>query len=196
MLMWKWIGTNEKQIKIVFAIIAAMYIGFEYRAKVKQDKIARAISYVEKHEQEKILEAREHLRGFWLTGPVKELRERLKSSIPPEKRPEQYHKEMVALLHSSGRIAEVNSLLSFYGSVALCVNISHCDDKTVCRYFFDEIQRFRENYRALLDQWADELGDLTPREIKHLAESTCSQQFKLYCKELKTSPYCSSRTSQ
>jgi hypothetical protein len=194
--MWQWIGTNEKQIKIVFAVIAALYIGIEYRFKVQQDRISRAISYAEKHEQEKILEARERLRKFWLTDPVRELIARLKSSLPPEKRAEHYHKEMVELLRSSDLITEVDSLLNFYRSVALCVDIAHCDGKTICRYFFNEIQDFRENYRALLDEWANELGDLAPGEIKYLVESTCSQQFKLYCKNLQRSPYCSSLASQ
>jgi hypothetical protein len=189
MKLWSWIGKNDKQIKIIFAAVAAFYVLFEYRAAIHQNQITTAISYVTKHDEGKILESREHLYDFWLGQTMSQFIQQ-QHSLPKEERIKRYTQEFPQLVKASGCLADVYSLLSFYRDVALCVRVSNCDSKTICSYLFDDIQSFRDTYRPLLESWTTDLGETDDRTVGVLAEQACRPQFQQYCREVPASPYC------
>jgi len=144
--LWSWIGESEKQIKIAFAVVAALYVVWEYRSAIHQNRVTTAIGYVTKHDEGKILESREHLYDFWLGQSMSQFIHE-QQSLPRKDRVKRYDQELPQLLKASGRQDDVYNLLSFYRDVALCVRVFNCDRETVCTYLFDDIQAFRDNYR-------------------------------------------------
>lgn len=48
--LWKWIGENEKQIKILFTLIGALfYVIWEYGSSLEQTRITAAMDLVEQY---------------------------------------------------------------------------------------------------------------------------------------------------
>lgn len=194
--MWKWVGENEKQIKIVFTLIAAIYVVFEYQVKVKQDHIANTIDYVHRYADGKILESRERLDVFWLSNRVIKVNRKLQAETNSTIRIKRYHEIIPHLLRTSGRSRDVYKILQFYRDVGLCVHTGRCDRETACNYFFTDMQSFRENYRALLDGWTQSIGETAPGELSLLVEQKCDDKFAQYCKKMPSSSYCTNSQSK
>jgi hypothetical protein len=91
---------------------------------------------------------------------------------------------------ASGLSEDVYELLGFYRDVALCVKGDQCDPNTICGYFFDDIQSFRENYRPLLCKWQNDLGESAELQIGSLLQTSCNSRFQDYCKQHPKSRYC------
>jgi hypothetical protein len=188
--VWKWVGENEKQIKIVFTLIAAAYVVFEYQVKIKQDHIANSLEYVRRYADGKIFNSRERLDAFWLSKLVMEENQKLQAEPNTTIRIKRYHEIIPHLLRTSGQSHDVYKILQFYRDVGLCVHARRCDRETVCNYFFTDMQSFRENYRALLEGWTQSIGETAPRELSLLVQQDCTDKFTEYCKKKPGSPYC------
>lgn len=188
--MWNWLGDSEKQIKLIFTVLAAIYIYFEYNDKRQQDRIGNSMDYIRRYTDEKgsIYPAREHLFNFWIdrknVNVIKKLK--IKSS------PKIYDETIPKMLKSLNLHLDVYKILIFYRDINICVQANRCDQKVICSYFFKEIQDFRENYRAILSEWTQTIGESAPVELEQLMlQETCSIKFKEYCSKNQNSPYCS-----
>lgn len=190
--IWSWIGKNEKQIKILFTLVAALYIVWEYRQTVYRSRVERAIGYVRDYDEGKVLETRERISDFWLSKEMTDfLREQ--RALPGEERATRYENELPKLIETSGRLNDAYNLLNFYRDLSLCVQVSDCDRNTVCSYFFEDVQSFRENYRPLLPRWSRDFGEHAAEVVSALAEKECVNQFRNYCERVPVSLYCSPR---
>ncbi len=191
--MWKWIGKNEKQIKIVFTLIAAFYIIFEYQTKLQQDRIAHSMNYVHRYTSVPVLEVKERLDSFWLSDQIQGVSRKLISEADPSVRFKQYSTVISQLLRTSGRDHDVYRILQFYRNVGLCVSAGRCDYKTVCDYFFTDMRSFQSNYRPLFDEWTQTLGETAPAELSQFIQQTCSRNVAQHCKDHPLSNYCKKR---
>ncbi len=180
----------HKTGKILFAVIAALYVAFEYRLNIHEAKVSQAVKYIERHDQGEIFKANRVLQDFWISENVSEWSSRLQSIDSSEERVKRYIKELPDMIDEVGATTYVYQLLNYYRNVGLCVKTSHCHPETVCSYLFDDIQAYRENYRSLLEDWKENLGDKAPTQVADLVENSCSQQFIAYCQEFPTSQYC------
>jgi len=188
-LMWRWIERNREQIKIVFAVIAAIYAVTEYRFKIHDDHVDKALSYIEKHAEGKVIEARTRIYQFWVSDKTEEWLKQLRREVPA-KRFARYDKELPDLIKSENITSDVYLLMDYYGSVALCVKSSLCDSGAICQNLFNDVQGYRQTYKVLLSQWKRDLGDTAPDEIAYLTEKTCAAQFANYCKAAPTTSNC------
>jgi hypothetical protein len=193
--MWKWIGENEKQLKILFAIIAALYVVVEYGENVRQDRIANTMFYIHDYVDGKISETRAHLNAFMTGDTVKLEFDNLRGERNPWKRAELYNKRMVGLIKNAHLTGDIDRLLDYYQGIAVCVQTDRCDRGTACGYFFNDIQDFRENYRSILEDWASDLGESGTGDLTTLAQSECIEQFNRYCGKVPQSAYCKNRES-
>lgn len=191
--VWKWVGENEKQIKIVFTLIASMYVIFQYQAKIRQDRIANSMDYTHRYTSEPILPMKERLDSFWLSKQVQEVSRKLQAEPNSAVRFKRYNEVIPQLLQTSGRDRDVYGILQFYRDVGLCIQANRCYYKTACDYFFVDMLSFRSNYRPLLEEWTLTLGETAPAELSELIQHTCRENFVQFCKEHPTSNHCKSR---
>jgi hypothetical protein len=183
---WAWLGANHEQVKIVFVVVAGLYVLFEYRVQVQADRVKHAVEYVEKYDESKSSGGMARLDALWLSSDVRDLRERMKKE-PAVTRADQFHRQFAELVQNHNLIADVYRMLTHFRKVAICAESGLCNADTLCRFMFDDIQSFRETYRGLLEQEfkADSNG-----EVARFAENTCKQQFGTYCRQVPASPYC------
>jgi hypothetical protein len=183
---WSWIGQNHEQLKILFVVIAGLYVIFEYRTKLDEGRIARAVEEVSKYDSYKSSGATARLDAFWLSDKVKALRDEMKTQ-PAEKRPDLFHNRFAGLVQSEKLTPDVHQTLTHYRKVAICVRAGLCDADTICRFMFDDIQGFRETYRGLLE---GEFLNEGRGDAAYLAEKDCTKQFREYCQRVSNSSYC------
>lgn len=183
--MWSWFGRNEVQIKIIFAIVAAMYVVFEYRMNVWDDKISRTLDYIKQYNSGEILEASVSLNSFWISDEA--------TNFFTNVTPENYTREIIMLIIEKQWYDEIYKLHNFYSDLSMCANNSICDVDTACEFFFDDIQSFRETYRVFLEDVSGKWGEDISSEVQTFVKTRCQTQFKSYCTELPESPYCKPR---
>ena len=150
--MWSWIKRNDAQLKIVFAVVAALYVLFEYRGKLEADRLQRSLDYISRYDQGNLFEANRKLSKFWLSSEVAEW------EMNVEK--DHYHEELAVLLQGHSLVDEAYELLMFYRNASICARTTLCKGETICRFFFSDVQDFRETYRGLLVTWRQTWGVL------------------------------------
>jgi hypothetical protein len=84
---WKWVGKNDGQIKIIFALVAACYVIFEYRQTIRQAKVATALKYIDRYEEGATAQIRDHLTAFWISEPAKQFLQDVDSEKNQKQRP-------------------------------------------------------------------------------------------------------------
>ncbi len=182
--MWSWSGRNHEQVKIVFAIIAAAYVIFEYRAGVSSDQVERSLTYAEIHATGEIAESSMRLYGFWFSEEADSFFEDVNSN--------NYDQKLVELIYANDLTRDVYDIQRFYNQLALCANGDLCDSETSCDYFFDTVQAFRETYRPYLRRISTRYNEDILESITKFVEVSCRAEFKAYCEELTDSPDCDS----
>lgn len=170
---WKWLGDNDKQVKIVFAIIAAVYVIAEYRIKVHSDRAAAAMSYLNKYDEEKMLQVREKVLHDLVEALVIQM-----STVPEDKRVKAYSDQFQQRFNSNEDTKQgIYTLLEFYRDLGVCVESSNCDSHAICGYFFDDIQSFREMCRPISVNWQE------AEVLDELVKSDCETSLRKYCKD-------------
>jgi hypothetical protein len=181
--LWAWLGKNEAQIKIVFALVAAAYVIFEYNAHVESTRVERSVAAWKEVRQGGFYKSASALNQFYTSNDYKQW---LKTTTP-----ETYHHRLIEELEVRSLSNDIYALRGLYGGVAICAKSNLCDKGTTCTLFFDEIQAFRETYRQHLKMWEETLGDHSASDIEEFALKLCKDQVKAYCVEVPQSPDCS-----
>lgn len=184
--LWTWIGDNEKQIKLVFALVAGVYAFYQYNAHVEATRVERVLSYSTQAHEGEVSKAMQELQAFYSGESYSQWVSTTTAAT--------YNKSLFEELQRRALNSRVYHLLGFYGSLASCVEAGLCEKDVACQIFFEEIQGFRENYRAHLDLWEKELGDRSVRDIHVFAQKSCKATFTAYCASLNNrSAYCTSK---
>jgi hypothetical protein len=176
--LWKWIGANDKQLRAVFTVVAAVYVVWQYQTNVRNQRIAQASDYfVLKDRRDQVLEAQYKLEKF-LHGKAYQDFSAAMQKVPEDLKEASYKVGLPKLVDDSNEDKDVYTIIRFYGDLDLCVKASNCDPNTVCRYFFQDMQDFRENYRPLFDSSPD---SSSAKAMSELTEQECSSDFRNYC---------------
>lgn len=183
MAVWNWIGKNEKQLTILFAMIAGLYVLYEYRLSVHASKVERAMAYVERGRSGEVQTDLHDLREFsWKLADSGDLK-----GVAPK----DYSAEFARRLAGAGMVGRVDRVMEHYQDIATCVDAELCDAAVSCQLLFGEMQDFQENYRALLDAWRDRGGDTGPVQIAAFLKNQCVEERTKYCREVPRSVDCS-----
>jgi hypothetical protein len=175
MKLWTWIGGNHEQLKVVFAIIAGLYVFNEYMDKVKEARLTKSLEYVKRFKEPEIATARDKLDEFWNSKPIEEWQKVLNRDNYDELAPK--------LIEKGGLRNHVRVLGTFYRELGLCLQSKMCDQASACLYFFTEMQAFRHNYKWQLE--AQDGGILT-----EIAARACIERNRTYCQVNGTSQFC------
>ncbi|MBI4128296.1 MAG: hypothetical protein HY459_04490 [Parcubacteria group bacterium] len=181
-VIWKWVGNNDTQLKILFTVVAAFYVAVQYYLRVEEGKVQVTLQYIQKYDQGDVVKATTAVGTFWISDEAKQFFKRAK--------PDNYDNEFMKLADQNKMGPHIYVIRRFFQSLALCANNNVCDGQTVCDFFFDDLQAFRETYRPYLKAWSDNWGENVSRGIDHLVEKTCSPKFNAYCRAQPNSRSC------
>jgi hypothetical protein len=183
---WEWIGANDKQLKAVFTVVAAVTFVWQYHINVRNQRVAQASDYFVLKDRAEVVLAQFNLGKFRQSQPYKDFCKDLLKE-PADKRETDYDGGLPSLIVEKGYDKDVYTVVRFYEDLGLCVKAANCDPQTICNYFFSDVQNFREDYRPVLQSFDPSSTNV----IDELAEGECSASFFHYCDHNGSkSPYC------
>jgi hypothetical protein len=168
---WRWIGRNDKQLVICFALIAGLYALFEYRSHEDAEREHEVARYVQLQGAEHIASARSKLEALMNGTAVSGLNN------------DTYGPFFENLINDRDTVAAVLVELKFFDSLDLCVDSSRCSKELACKYFFLDAEGFLQNFRPLLLklQVRDILDTDSTAYLRQFAHHHCHADLKRYC---------------
>jgi len=157
---WKYVGENSERIKIIFSIVIAFYVLWEYKTKEHETRVSRALDRITAATSHDILMARVATELFAAKPPLSDnlSKDKLWNGVSCDNvsfskcNPNaETMKEIDKIVTDDATIrAYVHSLMNVYYDVATCGISEQCDPLTICRAFFPEISGYYTKYRGYL----------------------------------------------
>jgi hypothetical protein len=148
--MWTWLGSNKNQITILSALIASVFVLFQYLGYQRNVRISRAIDYVRELRGDRNLNARIYVAQIWM----EEMNRKVRADF------NEFDEGL--LRHAADLINKDESyrhhfhvLHAFYVESALCTASYLCDRLTMCRAFYRVVYEFRHLHVTYLKSWAE-----------------------------------------
>jgi hypothetical protein len=166
------VGTYSEQIKLAFALVAAIWILFEYRAKQHESRIERSAEYMKQGAAEKVVDAEIKSIVFRLTPDFLQRRD----AIPKDDR---RAFEAFAIANGEKLVEEVWRRLHFYKSLAICVKSGLCDADTACARFSTDIAIYFENYGPYFANYREKYQHDALQPVRQMMEEHCAESWWL-----------------
>jgi hypothetical protein len=164
--LWRSIGANHEQIKIVFALVVALWTLYEYKQHIAESRVAESLKYIERYQRDPVLTARHEYANYWLLGEGSDLLRKTPKkdwNSLIDKKPEEHLLER-----------HVFTLTSFYIDVALCTKHKLCDKRTSCQYFKADMDALRNSHSKLLERWENAWRESFRLELDEFVTSLCA----------------------
>ena len=151
-----WPSTMTEYIDIgakVAAASAAVLAYLSYHDAQQAQRVARVQDFIERATKPPIADARETITAALLQQQpaLEDLR---KERLSPETATSAQQQLVLFLVYDSrggqGLVAEVDRLVAFYDTLAICSRELLCDSRVAKAYFFSDAQRFIENFRPYI----------------------------------------------
>jgi hypothetical protein len=163
---WEWLGANNDQVTIVFALIAGLYVLFEYQANEADTRVNRSLELQARYSQSELLAARQQLEAFWLSEESKQALDQA---------PGDAAEKITFVVRARKLDPHVFLLADFLGQVALCVKSDLCDAKTACDAFRGPVVALHNTYFDLFKRWQERWGENLIAETYQLFNATCAR---------------------
>lgn len=137
--IWEKIGTNTEQIKIVFTVIAAIYVLVQYQSSLSEAAVKQTMSFQARHSEGDLLKAHLDLDSMLLNPDNQKL-------LAASKKPSE---EIDKLVKTNKYERDVITLADFYGQLATCVQSGVCKAETACAVFKSRIVALWNDYYDL-----------------------------------------------
>ena len=148
---WSWLGANHEQVTIAFAVVAALYVLFEYHSNATDTDIKRTLDLQARFGQKELVEARFKLESYWLNPQSQVDLDQAAGATKNEKI------TTVVLDHKLD--GSVFMLADFFGQVATCMKEKICDRETTCAVFQRNAVELRNTYFGLFKSWEARWGE-------------------------------------
>jgi hypothetical protein len=165
----KWVGKYNEQIKIVFVVVAALWVLIEYKHKQEEARIERTIDYIKRSSMGELLAAEVKMTQYWTNKAT----DQRVNALP--KQDKKAYADFIVETVERSLTTEVWQMFNFYKSLAICVNARLCDPTTACIRFQRDIKIFIENYGPYFEHYHAKYHDDALRPIRTLlAQKTCT----------------------
>jgi hypothetical protein len=151
---WAWIGANNDPLKLLFGIIAAGYVLFQYQDGLTGERIKRALGFQSRYTRDDMLKARVELNSFRLQEDTKKtIQDAIRVGGSP-------NDTLATLIREKPELTRhVLLLADFYSQVTTCVDRGLCHLDTSCASFYDHIRSVRDRYFSAFQSWQKDAGE-------------------------------------
>jgi len=162
--LWTWLGTDHDQVKILFAVIAALYILWEYHDKQVEYRVSKTYDFQVRLASNELQKARLDLNLLLI------------SNKPAIDAAGSGGSDLIAsLVHSNQMERNVLLLADFYSQVADCSKLNLCELDVACQAFREPVIAFRNNFYPLFDKWKKDWGNDFIAEPFEYFRTSCSE---------------------
>lgn len=166
---WKFLGTNDKQILLLFAAFGGVYTLIEYNSKRSSEEDTATSRFVELFGSSEIMRARIDFATFLNSQEIRRLTL------------DTYDNAMKEKIDDDKIFRNVAVQLAFFDSLSICVNSGKCSTATACQYFFRDTQAFIQNTKPIISELSRRYNEPTDRLLRSFAHGKCKEQHKNYC---------------
>jgi hypothetical protein len=160
------VATYAEQIKIFFAVFAALWIFFEYRGKQEESRVERSMEYVKRVGEDKLLDAEIKTTRYWLNPDIKKRLEAIKGDRKAFER--------LSIEGANQMPSDVWLFLNFYKGLSICVNSGLCDAETACARFGRDMEIFSENFNPYFELYREQFKDDVMRPLREMLTKKCA----------------------
>jgi len=164
---WKWLEDNKEQLTILFTVIAAGYVLYEYRNSQADANIKRTLDFQARFSEKEFLSARTNLDNILFDPHFDD--KLAKTGLKG-------NEAMSKLILDAKLDPSVRLLADFYGQVATCMMNSLCDLETACATFRQRVKEFRDNYYGLFQRWEKTWNSNIMEPTFQYFESECKKK--------------------
>lgn len=164
---WTWLAGNKEQLAIVFTVIAAGYVLYEYRGSQIDADVKRTLDFQSRYSEKELLSARTALDDV-LFDP--DLDKKLKATGLKG------NAAITKLIADSKLTSNVRLLADFYGQVATCMKNSLCDRETACSAFQKGAAELRDDYYGLFKSWEKVWGENLIEPTYNYFQGACKKE--------------------
>jgi hypothetical protein len=161
--LWTWLGTDHDQVKILFAVIAALFILWEYHDKQVENRVSKTYDFQTRLASDESQKARLDLNFLLI------------NNTPAIKAAGTGASDLIAdLVRKANLEREVLLLVDFYTQAATCAKLNLCELDVACEAFRAPVVAFRNNFYSLFEQWKKDWGDDFISEPYQYFTSNCN----------------------
>lgn len=145
--IWDWTKANSEAIKIVFTLIAAAFVVWQYFETKNQERIKQTMTFQERFGTGTIQQAYRDLSVLLLDN-----KQKLNAAGANA------NKEITALIEQNKYENKIVLLANFYSQVTTCVENNVCNRRVACSIFKAPITELRNNFYDLFSAWEKQWG--------------------------------------
>jgi hypothetical protein len=136
-------GADAEQIKLIFAVVAAGYVLFEYQSSLRETAVKQTMEFQTRYAEDEVSKAHLDLDSMLLNFDTQKLL--LAAPSPSE--------TITELVIKNKFEGHVIILADFFGQLATCVQSGVCDLETACAVFKSRVAAHWNNYHNLFQRW-------------------------------------------
>src|SRR5947209_1119550 len=145
---WNWTGANAEQIKIAFAVVAAMFVLQQYLVSVSDAAIKRTLEFQSRYSTGDVAAAHLDLDLLLLSPANKKM---LDQAVDPSSK-------ITEFVQANKLERSVLVMTDFYSQLTTCVQQGICQLETACAVFKSRVYAHRNNFYDLVEIWDKEWG--------------------------------------
>lgn len=163
-------------IQIIAAVGAAVVLLVEYRQKIQDERVERALAYIHESRTEPLRGARFEIDTLFLEKKETEtLKEAIIKTIS-DKNLCSFSKYIEEKIEENNLFEPLYSTTEFYTSVATCVESGLCDLEVSCDFLYRRMKSQRSTFCPFYDGWNVRWGQNVSRRIDQFLIN-CAKHF-------------------
>jgi hypothetical protein len=174
--IWKWLKDNSESVKIIFAVIAGIYVALQYKANDHIDHVKASTESIDQFYKSDNYTSLLRLEDFWLSEHNVELRRRLENK---EITSETYRNILFNLVKMD-YYGDLRKAARGLQSVSICGIQGRCDGPTICMYLFHTMEDFRCNFREEIADISYANGACFIDEMDYFLDTYCKDWLTIY----------------
>ncbi len=165
---------NAEAIKILLALIAAVYAAGVFHIEVRDNRIANALAFQDRANEPHLRSAFKTINMFWMREEGHKILRKYRDKKTAAKNNEQIsaannlwanQAKIAALIHKHED--EIFLIFEYYRDIVVCVKQGRCHKPTACDLYSNDINNFRITYSEFLFYWEQLWQNTIEGALKH-----------------------------
>lgn len=174
--LWRWIRENVEPLKVIFAVLAAIFALFEYKSKDYVDRVKNSSDTVEKYFASDEYKALLKVQEFQWSDAYTEKQTQLAQKNISSQQFRLFVSEGIKNKYSAEFLRAVRGMKA----VSICAIQGRCEPLSICMYLSQSMQDLRCDFREVIAELSATNGSCVIDEINYVLDNYCANWMSSY----------------